>query len=80
MSRQPIPSSDSAGSPTSDMKDIALDHVCCILCMGCVETAPDFFAFDEDTDRIVVLHDQAFEEDIREAVNICPKACISLEP
>jgi ferredoxin len=42
--------------------------------------APEFFAYDEETDRIVMLHDQASENDVHEAVRICPKECISLEP
>lgn len=80
MSRQLRLSSDSADSPTSPLKDIVLDHICCIRCLGCVEMAPEFFAYDEETDRIVMLHDQASENDVHEAVRICPKECISLEP
>jgi ferredoxin len=47
--------------------------------MGCVEAAPEFFAYDEAADAVVVLRDRATAEDIREALNVCPKDCIILE-
>ena len=79
MSQPPNPSSGSAAYRTDERKDLAVIPVCCNACMGCVEAAPEFFAYDEATDAVVILRDRATEDDVREALNACPKDCIILE-
>jgi ferredoxin len=55
-----------------------VDMACCTLCMGCIEVCPEVFRFNEAGDFIEVNELQAYPEDkLREAMNICPRNCIT---
>jgi len=57
---------------------IGLDR--CNECMGCVESAPDVFRYNESTGfiEVVSLDDYSFE-DVDEAIKNCPEDCIAWE-
>lgn len=59
---------------------IIIDIDECIGCEACVETCPEVFEFDEDTEKAYVLEDADPEEEcVEEAIASCPAECISLE-
>lgn len=61
-------------------KQVEIDAEECIGCETCVELCPDIFAFDEDTDKAVVIQAEGGDEDcIDEAMASCPGECISYE-
>jgi len=52
----------------------------CTLCEGCIEVAPDVFRFSESFGYIeVVEYEEYIQEDIDEAIKICPTDCIEWE-
>jgi ferredoxin len=61
-------------------KQVEIDAEECIGCETCVELCPDIFAFDEDTDKAVVIQAEGGDEDcIDEAMASCPGECITYE-
>ncbi len=61
-------------------KQVEIDAEECIGCETCVELCPDIFAFDEDTDKAVVIQAEGGNEDcVEEAISSCPGECISYE-
>lgn len=61
-------------------KQVEIDAEECIGCETCVELCPDIFAFDEDTDKAVVIQAEGGDEDcIDETMASCPGECISYE-
>ena len=60
--------------------NVKIDQDECIGCEACVETCPEVFAFDEDTDKAYVLDEaDGNEEGIDEAIASCPAECITRE-
>ena len=61
-------------------KQVVIDTEECIGCETCVELCPEIFAFDEDTEKAVVIKPEGGDEDcIDEAVGSCPATCITYE-
>jgi len=61
-------------------KQVEIDAEECIGCETCVELCPDIFAFDEDTNKAVVIQAEGGAEDcIEEAMASCPGECITYE-
>ena len=61
-------------------KQVVIDTEECIGCETCVELCPEIFAFDEDTEKAVVIKPEGGDEDcIEEAVGSCPATCITYE-
>jgi ferredoxin len=49
----------------------------CTLCGGCVEVAPDVFRYNSDVGYIEVLELENYpDEEVDEAIKICPVDCI----
>jgi ferredoxin len=52
----------------------------CTLCGGCVEVAPNIFRVNEAFGFLEVVEcDQYSEEEVDEAIKICPEDCIEWE-
>ncbi|KIX11718.1 ferredoxin [Dethiosulfatarculus sandiegensis] len=63
---------------TSKSSPPEVDMACCTLCMGCLEVCPEVFSFNEAAEFIEVAELKSYPEDkLREAINICPRNCIS---
>ena len=56
-----------------------VDMECCILCQVCVDLAPHAFKMNDAGFIEVISLDRYDDPDIREAINNCPRSCISLE-
>lgn len=52
---------------------------CCILCQVCVDLAPHAFKMDDAGFIEVIALDRYDDPKIREAVNNCPRSCITME-
>lgn len=62
------------------MTKISIDQDECIGCEACVETCPEVFDFDDDTDKAFVKEGADAESDcIDEAIASCPAECIEKE-
>ncbi|MCP4023630.1 MAG: ferredoxin [Desulfobacteraceae bacterium] len=60
-------------------KVLAIDFEGCILCEICVELAPHAFRINDAGFVEILDIDVYSDENIHEAVNNCPKDCISWE-
>ncbi len=61
------------------MKTPVVDFSSCILCEICVEVAPHAFILNDAGYIDVVYLDKYSDENIQEALNNCPKDCITME-
>jgi len=62
------------------MAAIVIDQDECIGCEACVETCPDVFGFDDDTEIAFVIEGSDPESDcVDEAIASCPAECIEKE-
>ncbi len=62
------------------MKYPVVDIGRCTLCGGCIEVAPDVFRYSESFGYIeVVEYEEYIQENIDEAIKICPTDCIEWE-
>lgn len=61
------------------MKIPAIEMSCCILCEVCVDLAPHAFKINENSFVEVLTLDDYSDDDIRDAVNNCPRECIYWE-
>lgn len=61
-------------------KKVFIETEECIGCESCVELCPDVFAFDEETEKAVVIMAVGGPEDcIDETIDTCPVECIHWE-
>lgn len=61
-------------------KKVYIETEECIGCETCVELCPEAFAFDEETEKAVVILAEGGPEDcIDEAIDTCPVECIHWE-
>jgi ferredoxin len=52
----------------------------CTLCGGCMEVAPHIFRVNKDLGYVEVIELDLYpEEDVEEAIKICPEDCIAWE-
>lgn len=62
------------------MKVPVIDLGICIECEGCIEVCPTVFRRNEAAGYIEVIElDEYPEEEVDEAIKICPVSCISWE-
>ncbi len=57
----------------------AVDFECCILCEVCVDLAPHTFRINDAGFVDVLSLDSYEDENINDAVNNCPRDCITWE-
>lgn len=60
-------------------REVVIDADQCIGCEACVETCPDVFSMGPGGIAQVVNSAGATEEEIDEAIDMCPANCISYE-
>ncbi len=65
----------------TDMASVVpvIDFECCILCNVCVELAPQVFQLNDAGYIETAVLDDYSDESINEAVQNCPRNCISWE-
>jgi len=61
------------------LHEVLLDPSRCNACTGCSEICPEVFGWDDDMERPVLKRQLATHEEVREAIALCPKRCISAE-
>lgn len=60
---------------------ISIDYRCCNLCLSCVETYPNYFYYDEITNKVNVVEDSQISDISADDISsLCPRNCIVLEP
>ncbi len=59
--------------------EVLLDLSRCNACSGCCEICPDIFQWDDNTGRPTLKRQFATHDEVREAISLCPKRCISIE-
>ena len=57
-------------------KEFYIDEDECIACGSCAETCPDCFRYEEGMDVAQVTDFDCEEDDIQEAMDLCPAQCI----
>jgi ferredoxin len=61
------------------MKTPVIDLECCILCEVCIELAPHAFQINDAGFIETLLLDDYKDKNINEAMNNCPRDCITME-
>lgn len=61
------------------LHEVLLDLSRCNACSGCCEICPDIFQWDDNTGRPTLKRQLATYDEVREAISLCPKRCISIE-
>jgi len=59
--------------------EVLMDLSRCNACSGCCEICPDIFEWDDDLERPNLRRHKATHDEVREAIALCPKRCISAE-
>lgn len=65
--------------PGQDLHEVLLDLSRCNACSGCAGVCPEIFGWDEDMERPYLKRHFATHDEVREAIALCPKRCISAE-
>ena len=61
-------------------KKLHIDTDECMFCGTCADLCPDVFRLDDDLGYAVVINPEgASEDEIQEAIDSCPAACIHWE-
>ena len=59
------------------MKKPDIDIGACTLCMGCVESCPEVFRYNDAGYIEIVELEQYPEKDVDDAIKFCPEDCIA---
>ncbi|NJB67674.1 ferredoxin [Desulfobaculum xiamenense] len=62
----------------NDIKELSINRVACSKCMGCVEMCPEIFAWNEHDEEIVLRRQCVTQNEVSEAMALCPRDCIEL--
>jgi ferredoxin len=57
-------------------KEFYIDDEECIACGSCAETCPDCFRYEEGMEHAQVTSFDCPEDDVQEAMDLCPVQCI----
>ena len=63
----------------NDEFDVFIDLSRCNACTGCSEICPEVFGWDPDLERPYLTRQKATHDEVREAIALCPKRCISAD-
>jgi ferredoxin len=69
-------------SPSEDaatLHEVMVDPSECNACSGCCDICPDIFEWDQDLERPSLKRQFATHDEIREAISLCPRRCITVE-
>ncbi len=61
------------------LHEVLIDRSECNACSGCCDICPDIFEWDEDMGRPSLKRQFATHDEVREAISLCPRRCISVE-
>jgi ferredoxin len=61
------------------LHEVFVDRSECNACSGCCDISPDIFEWDQDMGRPSLKRQFATHDDIREAISLCPRRCITVE-
>lgn len=64
---------------TETQHEILMDLSRCNACTGCCEICPDIFMWDDDLEQPCLKRHTATHDEVREAIALCPKRCITAE-
>lgn len=62
----------------SKNKELSINKIDCTACMGCVEMCPEIFEWDDTNEEVVLKRDLVSEDEVAEAISLCPQDCIEL--
>lgn len=65
--------------PEDTCHEVLIDMSRCNACSGCSEICPDIFDWDENMEQPCLKRQFATHDEVREAIALCPKRCISVE-
>ena len=72
---------DSANETASAgaLHEVFIDRSECNACSGCCDICPDVFEWDDAEGRPCLKSQHATHDEVREAIALCPRRCISIE-
>ncbi len=80
---QPAPQQAGTQQPSAQegatLHEVFVDRSECNACSGCCDICPDIFEWDEDTGRPSLKRQHATHDEVREAISLCPRRCITAE-
>ena len=59
--------------------EVFIDLCGCNACSGCCDICPDIFQWDDDQGRPCLKRQHATHDEVREAIALCPRRCITVE-
>jgi ferredoxin len=59
--------------------EVLIDISGCNACSGCCDICPDIFQWDDDLGRPCLKRQHATHDEVREAISLCPRRCITVE-
>ncbi len=65
--------------PGDTLHEVLLDRSRCNACTGCAEVCPEVFGWDDDLGQPYLKRSFATHDEVREAIALCPKRCITAE-
>ncbi|MBU1040325.1 MAG: ferredoxin [Proteobacteria bacterium] len=80
---QPAAQQTSAQQSPSDeastLHEVLVDPSECNACSGCCDICPEIFEWDDDLGRPSLKRQFATHDEVREAISLCPRRCITAE-
>jgi ferredoxin len=61
------------------LHEVLIDRSECNACSGCCDICPDIFQWDDDLGRPSLKRQHATHDEVREAISLCPRRCITAE-
>jgi len=69
----------SPSEEAATLHEVLVDRSECNACSGCCDICPDIFEWDHDTGRPSLKRQFATHDEVREAISLCPRRCITAE-
>lgn len=69
----------SPAEEAATLHEVLIDPSECNACSGCCDICPDIFEWDEDMGRPSLKRQHATHDEVREAISLCPRRCITVE-
>lgn len=63
----------------SALHEVFVDRSECNACSGCCDICPEIFEWDDDVGRPSLRRQFATHDEVREAIALCPRRCISVD-
>ena len=69
----------SSAEQAATLHEVLVDRSECNACSGCCDICPDIFEWDNDMGRPSLKRQFATHDEVRKAISLCPRRCISAE-